>query len=318
VHAVPTATLVSWNLKGSAGPDVAGVVDHLRAEGADVVALQEVQWHQARRIARGLGARSWRWGFKHWPGNTWPEGMAVIGVTRPARVRSRALSHRWRLWSWRRRIVQVAMVDGPGASDRGDRIGPGGSDRSGVGPDGGSSSDDGSDTRHGSDTGRDDGGDGPGSDGSGAFTLVNVHLTPHREADLRAVETAAVLALTTPDAAPTVVSGDLNERPGGQIHGLLAAGGLRDGWGEGPGADPPPAGTGTQADPWPTNWTGWYRGTPEAPTRQLDYVYVSRSVTAVTVSAPRAGDAATGAGDDLVRFATLSDHLPVTAVLELP
>jgi endonuclease/exonuclease/phosphatase family metal-dependent hydrolase len=277
VHAVPTATLVSWNLKGSAGPDVAGVVDHLRAQAADVVALQEVQWHQARRIARGLGARSWRWGFKHWPGNTWPEGMAVIGVTRSARVRSRALSHRWRLWSWRRRIVQVATVDGPGGSD--------------------SSSD---------------------RRGSGAFTLVNVHLTPHREAELRAVETAAVLALTTPDAEPTVVGGDLNERPGGQIHRLLAAGGLRDGWGEGPGADPPPAGTGRQVDPWPTNWTGWYRGTPEAPTRQLDYVYVSASVATVTVSAPRAGDAETGAGDDLVRFATLSDHLPVTAVLELP
>ena len=306
MHAVPTATLVSWNLKGSAGPDVAGVVDHLRAEGADVVALQEVQWHQARRIARGLGARSWRWGFKHWPGNTWPEGMAVIGVTQPARVRSRALSHRWRLWSWRRRIVQVATVLGPGGSDEADGVGAGGSGPGGHG----------SDAREGRDAGRDDGGSGPGD--SGAFTLVNVHLTPHREAELRAVETAAVLALTTPHAEPTVVSGDLNERPGGQIHGLLAAGGLRDGWGEGPGADPPPAGTPGQADPWPTNWTAWYRGTPEAPTRQLDYVYVSHSVATVTVSAPRAGDAEAGAGDDLVRFATLSDHLLVTAVLELP
>jgi endonuclease/exonuclease/phosphatase family metal-dependent hydrolase len=83
------------------------------------VVLQEVHWQQARRIARALDARSWRWGFKHWPLRTWPEGMAVIGVARRVHVRTRALSHRWRLWSWRRRIVQVAAVEaagGPGGA----------------------------------------------------------------------------------------------------------------------------------------------------------------------------------------------------------
>ena len=264
-------TLVTWNLKGSAGPDITGVVDHLRATGADVIALQEVQWHQARAIARSLGARSWRWGFKHWPVRTWPEGMAVIVVARQVRVRCRALSHRWRPWSWRRRIVQVAQV-GPAAG-------------------GGSSADDA---------------------GSASFTLVNVHLTPHGEVELRAVETAAVLELVTTRAGASVVGGDLNERPGGAIHDQLAAAGLRDGWGEGPGADPPPAGGGRQADPWPTNWPGWYRGTPQAPTRQLDYVYVSPAVTSVAVEAPRGGD------PGFERFSSLSDHLPVTAVLELP
>ena len=107
--AVPT-TLVSWNLKGSGNPDTRAVADHLRAEGADVVVLQEVQWHQARRIARLLGARDRHWGFKHWPLRTWPEGMAVIGVTVAARGRTKALSHGWKLWSWRRRILQVARI----------------------------------------------------------------------------------------------------------------------------------------------------------------------------------------------------------------
>ena len=103
-------TLVSWNLKGSKGVDVRAVVDHIDAMAADVVVLQEVQRRQARAIARSLVAKSLRWGFKHWPIRTWPEGMAVIGVTRPAPARSHAITHRWLPWSWRRRILQVATV----------------------------------------------------------------------------------------------------------------------------------------------------------------------------------------------------------------
>jgi endonuclease/exonuclease/phosphatase family metal-dependent hydrolase len=103
-------TVVTWNLKGSAGPDLATVAAHLRDVGADVVALQETQRHQARALARQLGARSLRWGFKHWPVRARPEGMAVIGVTVPVEARTRALSFRWRPWSWRRRIYQVASL----------------------------------------------------------------------------------------------------------------------------------------------------------------------------------------------------------------
>ncbi len=103
-------TLVSWNLKGSKGVDVRAVVDHVEAMGADVLMLQEVQPCQARAIARSLGAKSRRWGFKHWPIRTWPEGMAVIGVTQPAPARTHAITHRRMPWSWRRRILQVATV----------------------------------------------------------------------------------------------------------------------------------------------------------------------------------------------------------------
>ena len=113
-------TLVSWNLKGNKGVDTRRVVDHVVAAAADVVVLQEVQRRQARAIARGLGAVSQRWGFKHWPIRTWPEGMAVIGVTRPAPARTQAITRRWALWSWRRRILQVARVRlGAAGSDRG-------------------------------------------------------------------------------------------------------------------------------------------------------------------------------------------------------
>jgi endonuclease/exonuclease/phosphatase family metal-dependent hydrolase len=256
---VPT-TLVTWNLKGSANPDVSGIVAYIRAQGADVVGLQEVQWHQARRIARALGARDRGWGFKHWPARTWPEGMAVIGVTRPVRVRTRALSHRWRPWSWRRRIMQVADVGAGG--------------------------------------------------GDGGFTLVNLHLTPHGEAGQRKVETATVLGVVARRPGPIVVSGDLNERPGGPIHQQLASAGLCDGWAAA--ADEPGGqGDARDPDPWPTSWRGWRRGTSKAPTQQLDYVYASPAVTVQEMCAPRPGD------DGFTRFAGLSDHLPVTAVLDV-
>ena len=101
-------TITTWNLQGSDGVDVQFVSDHLRAVGADVVFLQEVQRKQARNIARALGAASLRWSFKHQPPNVRAEGMAVVGVGTPVPVESRAITYRWRLWSWRRRILQRA------------------------------------------------------------------------------------------------------------------------------------------------------------------------------------------------------------------
>ena len=80
--------VLTWNLKGSEAVDTAAVAAHAAAVGADVLVLQEVQWHQARRPP-ATGARSRRWAFKHWPVRTWPEGMAVIGVTLPVRARGR-------------------------------------------------------------------------------------------------------------------------------------------------------------------------------------------------------------------------------------
>ena len=255
-------TLVSWNLKGSGNPDTDAVAAYLREVGADVVGLQEVQWHQARRIARALGARSSGWGFKHWPVRTWPEGMAVIGVTRRVHVRTRALSSTWRLWSWRRRIVQIATVDG--------------------------------------------------EDGDDGFTLVNVHLTPHGQPELRGIETTTVLAIVADRAGPVVVSGDFNERHGGAIHHQLVAAGLRDGRGVSPGDEPSPGEGKRPPDPGPTNWKGWRRGTEKRPTQRLDYVYVSPAIATCSEQVPDAD------ADDLARFAALSDHLPVTAAIDVP
>jgi len=254
-------TLVSWNLQGHAGPDVRAAAAELQRLSPDVVVLQEVQWHHARHVRRALRARSGRWSFKHWPLRTWPEGSAVIGVTRRVKVRSRALSHCWRLWSWRRRIAPIAAVR-------------------------------------------------RARDGAAPFTLANVHLSPHDRPALRVAETQRLLRLLRRFTGPVVVAGDLNERPGGPLHHTLAAAGFRDASGVAHG-EPPAAGSDPQSDPVPTNWRGWRPGTPAPPTQQIDYVYLSPGAGEAEVRVPRPGD------DGFDRYRTLSDHLPVTAVLDL-
>lgn len=106
-------TVLTWNLKGSTPTDLGAAAAVVGEARADVVLFQEIQRHQARRLADRLGAASWEWGFKHWPLRTWPEGMAVLGVTVPAGVTTHAVTRPWRFWSWRRRIVQVAVLTDP-------------------------------------------------------------------------------------------------------------------------------------------------------------------------------------------------------------
>jgi endonuclease/exonuclease/phosphatase family metal-dependent hydrolase len=233
--------LLTWNLKGSTGVDVARVAAHTRAAGADVVTLQEVQRHQARALARTLDARSLRWAFKHQPFDTWAEGAAVIGVTRHVTARAKALSYRWQPWTWRRRIMLVGTIEGGG-------------------------------------------------------TVVDLHLSTGSDGARRVAEVTTALAAAP--GRPLIVAGDLNERPGGPITGPFAAAGLRDAW---------PAGD----DPGYTDFHHWTPGTDRPPTQRIDYVYVSPDVEVAAISVPRFGD------PGFPVFAELSDHLPVTAELEL-
>jgi endonuclease/exonuclease/phosphatase family metal-dependent hydrolase len=106
-----TMTIVTWNVQGSAGLDVAGVADVLSAARPDVIAIQEIGWGQARRLARRLGmARAWT--FKHW-GLPWPEGLALL--TRHRLVESsHFLLRRRPWWDWRRRVAARATIDRDG------------------------------------------------------------------------------------------------------------------------------------------------------------------------------------------------------------
>jgi endonuclease/exonuclease/phosphatase family metal-dependent hydrolase len=101
-------TVVTWNVQGSAGLDVAGVADVIGRVAPDVVLVQEVGWWQSRRLARRLGMQR-RWAFKHfrWPG---PEGLAIFTAHRLVGTTRFVLrGQRW--WDWRRRIAVAAEID---------------------------------------------------------------------------------------------------------------------------------------------------------------------------------------------------------------
>jgi endonuclease/exonuclease/phosphatase family metal-dependent hydrolase len=108
-------TVVSWNLQGSAAPDLDAVAARLRDLGADVVALQEVQRAQLRELGRLGGFAHGRWSFKHWPLRAPSEGLGLLSQGAITRCTVQRLARPARFWSWRRRIAQHAEVAAGGA-----------------------------------------------------------------------------------------------------------------------------------------------------------------------------------------------------------
>jgi endonuclease/exonuclease/phosphatase family metal-dependent hydrolase len=107
--------VLTWNLQGRERPDLDQVAAHVEAVGADVVSLQEVTRRQARRLAACLGW-SVEWRFKHWSVVVPAEGLALLSPHPVHGPTTTHLAHRYRPWSWRRRIAVAATVvvpDGP-------------------------------------------------------------------------------------------------------------------------------------------------------------------------------------------------------------
>lgn len=96
--------VLTWNVQGRERPDLAAVAHVIRASGADVVALQEIQRGQARRLADDLG---WwvDWRFKHWSVVVPAEGLALLAAAPLSNIQRSHLAATWRFWSWRRRIA---------------------------------------------------------------------------------------------------------------------------------------------------------------------------------------------------------------------
>jgi endonuclease/exonuclease/phosphatase family metal-dependent hydrolase len=111
-------TIVTWNLHGSARPDVGTIGELLLGFGADVVALQEVQRRQARTLAGNLGSVTAEWSFKHWPLPTPAEGLALLSSHRLLSARSITLSRCAPPWSYRRRIAQLCALEAGGSTLR--------------------------------------------------------------------------------------------------------------------------------------------------------------------------------------------------------
>ncbi len=105
--------IVTWNLQGSHGVDAEGMCGVLDAAHPDVIALQEVQRGQARRLAAALGGASMRWAFKHFAWRTWPEGLAVLTPHRLASATPFVL-RRAHWFTWRRRIGIDAVIERDG------------------------------------------------------------------------------------------------------------------------------------------------------------------------------------------------------------
>jgi endonuclease/exonuclease/phosphatase family metal-dependent hydrolase len=107
--------LITWNVQGSQGIDVAAVAAVIREQAPDVVALQEIQRRQAVRLAAALTMTSRRWAFKHWPVVNRAEGLAVLTPHRLTSAASFPL-RRAPFWNWRRRIGLDAAIERDGST----------------------------------------------------------------------------------------------------------------------------------------------------------------------------------------------------------
>lgn len=243
-HEGVAITLTTWNIQGRRRPNLSLVADQITTQGADVVLLQEVQWYQARRLARRLGWTA-TWHFKHWPVIAPPEGLAVLTPQRPlAAQRVLLAAAPW--WSWRRRValrVDVAMA-------------------------------------------------------AGALYVVDMHLgTGVGEAE-RVRQAGTVLAVAP--SSRTVIGGDANAGPTSGVIGRIVGDGYVDAW------------AARHADAvGATNWAPGPR--TEAPTQRIDYLFVSGDLRIDAASVPI--DAASSARD-IAAFGALSDHLPLTVVVD--
>lgn len=113
--------VLTWNILGARQHRLDAVAAAIDGFGADVVALQEVQRHQALHIARRLG---WNcvWGPKHYPFGhlLWwrAEGLAILSPHRLDQRLHRSISPGVHPYTHRRRVVLAATVHTPGRTLR--------------------------------------------------------------------------------------------------------------------------------------------------------------------------------------------------------
>lgn len=108
-----TWRVLTWNLHGSADPEVAAIAARLGDARIDVAALQEVRRSQAHHLARLLG---WRvvWRRKHYPYSplVWwrAEGLAIASPHALSETERHTLSSGEPIWIYRHRIMLSTSV----------------------------------------------------------------------------------------------------------------------------------------------------------------------------------------------------------------
>ncbi len=105
--------LLTWNIHGSHQPNLEQVAEVVEGYGPDVLALQEVQRRQARRLAKRLGWRA-TWARKHYPYSplVWwrAEGLAVLTNLHTSHVVRIPISRGASTWTHRHRVVLAVTI----------------------------------------------------------------------------------------------------------------------------------------------------------------------------------------------------------------
>jgi len=111
-------TVLTWNVHGSAAPDVDAIAATIREASPDVVVVQEIRKRQATSLAAMLPMR-FTWALKHYPYTKalwWQaEGMAIMTPHLLDAVGHTEISDEQPMRSWRRRIAQWGLI---GRADR--------------------------------------------------------------------------------------------------------------------------------------------------------------------------------------------------------
>src|SRR5688500_279038 len=100
--------VLTWNIRGSAEPDLDALAAVIEEQRPDVVALQEVLRTQSRRLGARLG---WRhcWARKHYPYTplVWwrAEGLAILSPHALGGITRESISPGVSTWTFRHRIV---------------------------------------------------------------------------------------------------------------------------------------------------------------------------------------------------------------------
>ena len=105
---------MTWTLQGSQRPDITKVADKIQQFQPDIIAIQEIQKHQARALAQRL-EWSYVWAFKHnGYGPLLPhraEGMAIMSRSPLTNTGKTTLSSEYGRFTNRRRIAMWADIN---------------------------------------------------------------------------------------------------------------------------------------------------------------------------------------------------------------
>jgi endonuclease/exonuclease/phosphatase family metal-dependent hydrolase len=233
---------MTWNLQGSQRPNIDRVADKIQQFQPDIIAIQEIQKHQARALARRLGW-SYVWAFKHnGYGPLLPrraEGMAIISRLPLFNTGETTLTSKYGRFTYRRRIAMWGTVNIHGQQ----------------------------------------------------FNLFNTHLASDDNGDEGTTQAQRLRMIIDAHAQlPTVIAGDFNDHQRPDIVNILNAEHNQDAW---------------------TNSTSRSRNGLTNPTKspyqRLDHILVPRTCAVEHVEVP----------DTNNDWATLSDHLPVIATINL-